>query len=900
MTDQRDRLSTDLSSSYQPLSNALADRYRIERQLGQGGMATVYLAQDLKHDRKVALKVLKPELAAVLGAERFVIEIKTTAALQHPHILPLFDSGTAHGFLYYVMPFIDGETLRSKLNRETQLGIDEAVRVTTQVADALDYAHRHGVIHRDIKPENILLHDGRPMVADFGIALAVSAAAGGRMTETGLSLGTPHYMSPEQATAEKEITGRSDIYSLASVLYEMLTGNPPHTGASAQQIIMKIIAEPAEAVTRFRKSVPPNVAEAIGRALEKLPADRFETAAAFSAALSSESFTSRVARARVDADASRGWKERTAIPALALAAILAVMIAVLVWRRPAPPPLSRYEVDLPDGKRVGSTQWSPMATSPDGSKLVYVGENGRLFIRSRDQLEPMELAGTEGAFNPFFSRDGLRVGYMTGTAGSAEVRVSSLAGGPPITVASSSVGGPGAAWGYDGYIYYDASGVGPLRRVRETGGEAEDVSVRDSANGELQHNWPDPLPNGRGVLIVIDRGGPGVNVAATNDVAVLDLRTRKHRLLMRGVYARYAASGHILYVTAGGVLMAVPFDQDRLELTGSPVALLEGIGIRRGGGGVDLTISESGTLWYGAGSSFNQLQVLWVSRAGAFTEAVPGWTGHFTSLALSPDAKRLALTILDATGEQVWVKRLDAPNGGGPLSKLTFEQIAATPRWHPDGTRLMFVRPFGLLGNIGAVRADGSSPAPDTLSKTKDRAYSASWTRDGRWIVYETFGTGTGRDLAALRTTGDSAPVPLLNTRFAERKPSVSPDGRWLLYESSPTGAMEVYVRPFPNTSQGLYQISSGGGASPKWSRDGREIFFVDANGNLVRVGVVPGATFAVGNQQVLFSLRGVADWDVAPDGQRFIVIRQRQGQERPGLFVVENFFQELRTKVPR
>src|SRR5690348_7078469 len=211
------------------LTAALSDRYRIERELGVGGMATVYLAQDLKHERPVALKVLKPELAAVLGAERFVNEITTTAALQHPHILPLFDSGTADGFLYYVMPFIDGETLRSKLDRETQLSVEESVRIACDVADALDYAHHRGVIHRDIKPENILLQNGRPVVADFGIALAVSAAAGGRMTETGLSLGTPHYMSPEQATAEKEITARSDVYSLASVLYEMLAGDPPFT-----------------------------------------------------------------------------------------------------------------------------------------------------------------------------------------------------------------------------------------------------------------------------------------------------------------------------------------------------------------------------------------------------------------------------------------------------------------------------------------------------------------------------------------------------------------------------------------------------------------------------------------------------------------------------------------------
>src|SRR5690348_7274210 len=257
------------------LREAVADRYRIERQLGVGGMATVYLAHDLKHDRKVALKVLKPELAAVLGAERFVVEIKTTASLQHPHILPLFDSGSIPGhpdasvasggpaFLYYVMPFIDGETLRARLDRDTQLGVDEAVKITLAVADALDYAHRHGVIHRDIKPENILLHDGRPMVADFGIALALSAAGGGRMTETGLSLGTPHYMSPEQATAEKDISARSDIYSLATVLYEMLAGQPPHVGGSAQQIIMKIITEAPPLVTTLRKSVPPNVAAAL-------------------------------------------------------------------------------------------------------------------------------------------------------------------------------------------------------------------------------------------------------------------------------------------------------------------------------------------------------------------------------------------------------------------------------------------------------------------------------------------------------------------------------------------------------------------------------------------------------------------------------------------------------------
>ncbi len=343
------------------LTTALADRYRIEQELGHGGMATVHLAEDLKHKRKVAVKVLRPELAAVLGAERFVHEITTTASLQHPHILPLFDSGEADGFLYYVMPFIEGETLREKLDREKQLSIDEAVRITTEVADALDYAHRNDVIHRDIKPENILLHDGRPMVADFGIALAVSAAAGGRMTETGLSLGTPHYMSPEQATAEKDLTNRSDIYSLGAVLYEMLTGSPPHTGSSAQQIIMKIVTEEVQPVTELRRSVPPNVAAAVAKALEKLAADRFAAAAKFREALTNVAFTlpgTTGLAAAGQAIGTGAWWKRYAWPAAAAAL---AGLALLGWLRPEPPPsVARYGLQFPVDLRPmvpGSSTW---------------------------------------------------------------------------------------------------------------------------------------------------------------------------------------------------------------------------------------------------------------------------------------------------------------------------------------------------------------------------------------------------------------------------------------------------------------------------------------------------------------------------------------------------------------
>jgi hypothetical protein len=373
------------------LAAALADRYRIERQLGQGGMATVYLAADLRHNRNVAIKVLKPELAAVLGAERFVQEIQTTAQLQHPHILPLFDSGSANGFLYYVMPYIEGETLRKRLDREKQLGIDEAVKITTEVADALDYAHRHGVIHRDIKPENILLHDGRPMVADFGIALAVSAAAGGRMTETGLSLGTPHYMSPEQATAEKDITARSDVYSLASVLYEMLSGQPPHLGGSAQQIIMKIIAEPVPAVTGLRKSVPPNVAAALMKALEKLPADRFDSAKAFAEALVNPAFTTASLAASI---ANPALRHRLTLVQGAIVGLLGVTAGVLGARLAFGRPGSVGALERQQVTFEGHA--TQPGISPDGTRVAYerqVCEHGG-YALCRSDIVVQEVGAT--------------------------------------------------------------------------------------------------------------------------------------------------------------------------------------------------------------------------------------------------------------------------------------------------------------------------------------------------------------------------------------------------------------------------------------------------------------------------------------------------------------------------
>ena len=357
------------------LSTALADRYRIERELGAGGMATVYLAHDLKHERDVAIKVLHPDLGAALGGDRFLTEIRTTARLQHPHILPLLDSGEADGLLYYVMPLVRGETLRARLERERQLPIPDALRIAREVADALQHAHAQGIIHRDIKPENILLHDGHALVADFGIALAVQSAGGQRMTQTGLSLGTPQYMSPEQAMGERVIDARSDVYALGAITYEMLVGEAPFTGPTVQAIVARVLTEEPRRLSAQRKAVPDGAEYAVMRALEKLPADRFESAKAFADALmnpsSPELTTSRV---RTSALANtRRWNSMTTT--LAVATLVAGSVAAWALLRTRD---EQRDVGLPPTAPMGLEGTTrKFAVAHDGSFIVYEAKVGK-------------------------------------------------------------------------------------------------------------------------------------------------------------------------------------------------------------------------------------------------------------------------------------------------------------------------------------------------------------------------------------------------------------------------------------------------------------------------------------------------------------------------------------------
>jgi eukaryotic-like serine/threonine-protein kinase len=870
------------------LTAALADRYRLEHELGAGGMATVYLAADLKHDRKVAIKVLKPDLAAVLGAERFVTEIKTTAALQHPHILPLFDSGTADGFLFYVMPFVEGETLRTRLDRERQLGIEEAVRIAREVADALDYAHRHGVIHRDIKPENILLHDGRATVADFGIALAVSAAAGGRMTETGLSLGTPHYMSPEQATAEREITGRSDIYSLGCVLYEMLTGNPPHVGATAQQIIMKIVTEEAAPVTTLRKAVPPHVADAVAQALEKLPADRFDSAKAFSEALTG---TGTVAARRAPTADRTGAGRSSGTPLspprlIAGAVALAVLAALAGWglgrsgSDEALPPVTRFGFAPEDDGRLRDPAGSPIALSPDGSRIVYTGRDSlgqpMLYLRELGNEIARPLPGTEGAGAPAFSPDGQQVAFGQG----GRTRRMSLAGGGILTVVDRS--STGFSWGPDDHLYFGSTGTLGLWRVPITGGGIDTVIVGDPTSG-VSYRWPDALPDGRGVLITLVRNGqPELAAVSLPDGSL-------HEFGQPGMYPRWLDGGYVAYLQVDGTLMVAPFDARRWRLAGRAVPVAQEVSYGPAFPG-KLGLSRTGVLAFLPGGLSINRDLLLLAADGRSQE-IPVPNRGVTTPRFSPDGRRVVMEIQDyaiAGLGDVWLYDLQARS----LTRLSTDSASRSPEWLPGGRHVAYLSRNRLL----RVPIDGSALA-DTLAELRSGADELQVDRAGSFVVYRAVIAGQRR-VYQLSLGADRAERQLTRGAFDEAGLALSPDGEWLAYLSDESGSRELYVRRLAG-EQGRWRVPARGATEPRWSADGRTLMYRDGD-TLLAAGFTPGPEPAFAEPRRLLEAAGIdivttVEWDRSPDGSRYVVVARRDAGSGMRMVIMLHWLDHIR-----
>jgi eukaryotic-like serine/threonine-protein kinase len=814
------------------LAAALADRYTIERELGQGGMATVYLAHDLKHDRPVALKVLRPELAAVIGAQRFLAEIKTTANLQHPHILALHDSGEVNGTVFYVMPYVEGESLRDRLTREKQLPVADAVAIATEVADALGYAHEHGVIHRDIKPENILLQRGHALVADFGIALAVSRSEGGtRMTETGMSLGTPHYMSPEQAMGERELTGRSDLYALGCVLYEMLLGEPPFTGPTAQAVVAKVMTEKPGPIVARRERVPPQVEEAVFTALEKLPADRFASASAFAEALAGPATRPhRGAAARSPRSGVPAWGVVAGGVGLAVAAF---MLGAIVTRHGGPP--------IAGVGRATKVTYDPgleiePALSPDGRSVAYAAGMSaalRIFVRQVSGGRPIALIGdtSEVEWEPYWSADGTRILFLArggvfsapSSGGDARPEIPAPSGSPIVS----------AEWSPDGrtiaYVVDDSLLLwANQRRERLLATIPKPALCRWSPDGRL-------IACASGNAFYLE---PGIHFANLSPSRIVVVRvqdgavatvTDSTSLNQSPVWFR---DGRWLYFVSDRDgprdIFAVPIGSDG-RAAGRPVRLTTGLGAQ------SLSLSADGSrLAYAPLVATGNIWSLPVPTHPPVpaTGAVQVTTGDqvIEDFSASRDGKWLAYHS-DLTGKgQVY--RIALPRGTPErLTSDPYDDYA--PSLSPDdrevafhswrtGSRDIFVQPL----DGGPVQQVTSSPRQEGLAR---------WSPDGTALVYCDLNPPGGIWISRRRPDGSwAAPVERWSTGYY---PQWSPDGHWLAFSHDLAGGALGVIPVDSGPERMLVDPARDGGVQgemPYWSADGRTIYFKshDAAGN--------------------------------------------------------------------
>ena len=821
-----------MSSVPARLATALADRYRIERELGQGGMATVYLAHDLKHDRDVAIKVLHPDLGAALGGERFLSEIKTTARLQHPHILPLLDSGDAGGLLYYVMPLATGETLRARLERERQLPIDDAVRIATEVADALAAAHTLGIIHRDIKPENILLQGGHALVADFGIALAVQQAGGQRMTQTGLSLGTPQYMSPEQAMGERAVDARSDIYSLGAVTYEMLVGEPPFIGATVQTIVAKVMTERPTAPTAVRDTVPPSVERAVLKALAKLPADRFATADRFAEALTRADVAPALAAQRATAPPKGA---RAARIAATLGAIL--VTAGLAWWL---------------GRRSGRTDasWSAFtqltdasgvetgpSLSPDGESFAY-SSNARgswdIYVQRVGGRNPVLVAGdsTLDEVWPTYSPDGKQIAYnlrgggifVVGATGESARRLTTFGSNP--------------AWSPDGrhIVFgaeevnsaYNVNNTGTLWSVETSGGEPTRLDPK-GGRGLYQPAWS---PSGRQIAFWSVVGGQrdletmpaagGPRIKVTSDAAV-------------DWAPAWSPDGKYLYFSSdrGGTmgLWRIPMDETSGRAVGAPALVASGVDVD-----MDLPhLSRDGAslIFRSKLESVNPAAIAFdpiAGRIGGVT-LLQHRTGILAPSDISPDGKWLALYNAPDRHQDLFIMR---PNGT-ELRRVTDDDARDwTPRFTPDGTALTFVTNSSGKYDGWSIRLDGSG-----RSRLTDLTPGVNFTMfapDGKRLMAAGLDTGAFVGTAPWPMTAKSATSLASALEGGVLNPSYwSRDGRWLSgYAVASTGEPD---------GQGIYDMVAGRARrlnqdsrsyDVAWLPDHRRVLYFTNRGTLV------------------------------------------------------------------
>jgi serine/threonine-protein kinase len=894
--------------------------YQITAFLGAGGMGEVYKAFDTRLDRLVAIKILPTAFAAdPQFRERFNREARSISQLDHPHICALHDVGDQDGAAFLVMQYLEGETLEQRLKKGA-LPIDRALQYAIQIADALAAAHRTGIVHRDLKPGNIMLTRNGATLLDFGLAKAaigagvtpgVSTVLSGPSTITaeGAILGTVQYMAPEQIEG-RQADARTDIFAFGCVLFEMLTGRKAFEGKSQASLLGAILKDPAPQVRERQPLAPASLDRLITTCLAKEPDARWQSAADLERELEwianapSDRPESRAAAPA--STSSRRWVERAVIGALCLVAGAAAMRVVGGRTVTALPTVARVAVPVsPADSLPPRPSRTGIALSPDGRTLAFVGRRGgvtQLYLRGLDREEADAVAGTNDASNPFFSPDGRWIGYWQQGA----LRRVSVDGGPSVEICKTGQV-MGASWGSDDAIVF-AIVRGGLLRVPATGGSPESITTIDGTSGEISHRLPSVLPDASAALFTVVRNSFDF---ATSQVAIVDLKTRtKTKVLDNAMDARYIPSGHLVFARLGA-MYGVPFDARRREVIGPEVGLVRAVtqaanagNTATDTGAMQAAFSTSGTLAYVPGGLSPDVDrtLVWIDRAGAVT-SLPLQAGNYGTARLSPDQTKVAVDTR-GTRRAVWVYDL----ARGSLTAVSREGTAAYPIWSPDGLQLIFAA--GAVGNRNLYRSavDGSAP-PERLTTSPNLQWPISWARSESALLFVELTPETEGDIWELpMAKPGAAPRPLIQTKTRQQNPELSPDGKWIAYTSEESGRDEVYVQSYPALGPRA-QVSTKGGVSPAWSRDGHQIYFVEGR-KLFVADVTTTGNFTVGLPKFLFdvpdgiplNLPPARAYDVSADGRRFLAVRTVPAPPDPAITeirLVLNWMDELRAKAP-
>jgi Tol biopolymer transport system component/predicted Ser/Thr protein kinase len=875
--------------------------YVIDSPIGAGGMGEVYLATDTRLDRKVAIKVLPEHLSEHPGLkDRFDREAKAISSLQHPNICALYDVGHESGVDFLVMEYLEGESLAQRLDRE-KLPLEEVLEIGTRIAEALDKAHRSGVIHRDLKPGNVMLTREGVKLLDFGLArigaMGTDPASGTLpaltgmptdvspktpLTQQGTILGTFQYMSPEQLEG-KEADARTDIFALGALLYEMATGQRAFTGDSQASLIAAIMGNEPRPISELIPMSPPALDRVVKTCLAKNPDDRWHTAHDVALQLRWIIEGGSLAGVPAPVAARRRSRERISWILVGLLGAAAVAFAGLfLLNRPAANlDVIRFRISPPPG----SNGESYPTISPDGRNIAFLATDStgvrRIWVRRMDALEAIPLPGTEDAFRPFWSPDSRYLGYLTLDAG--KVKKVSVLGGPPQKI-GDAVGADGS-WSRQDRIVFDFGATDTLRVISAGGGLPTPASSLDRSRGETGHTWPQFLPDGRHFLFMAAEGETA-RVLKVGEIGSLQSRP----LGKVGSRFQYVPSGHILYIHQG-TLLARPFDTKTLQYTGEPIPVAENVYTGGGAFGGGFSASQTGALVFWEQHAEGRRRLIWMDREGAELGEV-GDPAAYLAPSLSPDGRKLLVVINDPAngGSDIWMRDLDR----GTLTRMTFDSgDNRTPIWSPDGRLMAFVTTQGGTQEIYTRRTGGGN-VPKRLMDPGQDEWLSDWSPDGRWILAEINVEGQ-TDIVAVPADGQGDPIEAVRTPATENLGKFSPDGKWIAYQTRQSGVWEVYVQSFPDAVD-RWQVSNTGGSCPQWREDGKELFYISSDQTLMAVAVDTSDGFEAGVPTPLLKANfrensGLENrFLVSDDGRRFLITARPDAEQSQPVTVILNW----------